>query len=144
MSINNNLSLEDIVQARCPSCGEAQNHTVIEVVSEGTTRIRCNTCQTVGVFKGKKTRKAPAKKAGKGTASRKSLETLAAKEREQWVSLRPGMQPEKAVLYRMTGTYHVRDLVEHGSFGLGLVTREVGPHKIEVLFEEGKKLLCCQ
>lgn len=142
MISNSNLSVEDIVQALCPNCGEVKNHTVIKAVDERTSRIRCNTCRTTGIFNGKKVKPA-ARKAKKAPTSRKSLEAIGTKEREAWASLRPGMEPEKAVTYSMTGTYHVRDLVQHGSFGLGLVMREAGPHKIEVLFEEGKKLLCC-
>lgn len=139
--ITNCLSVDDVVKARCPVCGEVQNHTVIKMVDEKTARIRCNACCTTGLYNGKTPAKA-GKNARKAPVSRKAREAQAAKERETWVALQPGME-EKAVVYSMTGTYHVRDVVQHGSFGLGLVTREVGPHKIEVLFEEGKKLLCC-
>jgi hypothetical protein len=130
---NNELAIENIVKARCPRCLTAQNHVVIEVVDERTTRIRCNACEAISIYKGNKTSKS--KGSGKGSAStRKSPTAQAANEREEWASLRPGMQPENAIPYRMTGVYHARDLVQHDSFGLGLVTREVRPHKIEVLF----------
>lgn len=71
----------------------------------------------------------------------KAAQTAA--ESVEWASLRPGMQVETAVPYAMDGSFHTRNLLQHAIFGLGLVVREAGPHKIEVLFEGGKKLLCC-
>jgi hypothetical protein len=43
----------------------------------------------------------------------------------------------------MTGSYKVKDLVEHPLFGLGVVQRVVA-NKVEILFEQGRKLLRCQ
>jgi hypothetical protein len=44
----------------------------------------------------------------------------------------------------MDGNYRTKALVNHSHFGLGVVTSLAGSRKMEVLFEEGKKLLRCQ
>ncbi|MEZ4599505.1 MAG: hypothetical protein R2940_06925 [Syntrophotaleaceae bacterium] len=144
MTSSKELTVEDIVKARCPSCKKAQNQTVVEIVDEGTLRIRCNVCQNSRIYQRAKASKAQKTARKDAPLSSRTRAAQTACERKEWASLRPGMQTEKAVPYCMAGTYHVRDLVQHLSFGLGLVTRQTGPCKIEVLFQEGKKLLCCQ
>ena len=94
-------------------------------------------------MKGKKATK-PKAAYKNGLASSRARAAQTASDRKEWASLRSGMQAEEAIPYCMSGTFRVRDLVQHVSFGLGLVTRQAGPRKIEVLFQDGKKLLCCQ
>jgi hypothetical protein len=94
-------------------------------------------------------KKAPAKTPAKTLGARKKVlsgrnkAAQTAAESMEWASLRPGMQVENAIPYELDGSFHARNLMQHPTFGLGLVVREAGPHKIEVLFEGGKKLLCC-
>lgn len=137
------LLVDDTVNALCPSCKEMQSHSVIEVTDQ-KTRVQCSACQSICNVRAKKA-KAPSKSVRKGApTSRRAQAEQATRDREEWAALRPGMMVEKAIPYRMTDIFRVRDLMRHPSFGLGLVTRQAGPHKIEVLFEGGKKLLCCQ
>lgn len=79
----------------------------------------------------------------KAPVSRTAKPDPAAAEREQWATLRPSMKVEQAMAYDMDGTYRTKALVSHSLFGLGVVTCVAGTRKMEVLFEEGKKLLRC-
>jgi hypothetical protein len=65
-------------------------------------------------------------------------------ERKEWVELRPGMKAEQAIGYSMTTAFKTGSLMEHPVFGLGLVQRLAGPRKVEVLFEDGKKMMRCK
>jgi hypothetical protein len=65
-------------------------------------------------------------------------------EREEWESLRASMEGKQVHAYDMNGKFRANDLVEHSVFGLGIVQLVVGPNKMNVLFESGKKLLRCQ
>lgn len=76
--------------------------------------------------------------------SRKAKPDPAVAEREQWATLRPDMKVEQATAYDMDGSYRTKALVSHAHFGLGMVMGMAGSRKMEVLFEEGKKLLRCQ
>jgi arginine deiminase len=76
--------------------------------------------------------------------SRTAKPDPAVAEREQWATLRPAMKVEQAKAYDMDGNYRTKALVNHSHFGLGVVTSLAGSRKMEVLFEEGKKLLRCQ
>ena len=44
----------------------------------------------------------------------------------------------------MTTALKLRNLVNHPIFGLGIVQRIAGPHKVEVLFEDGRKTMRCK
>lgn len=91
----------------------------------------------------KSTAKGTKSTGGKKPLSRSAKTDPAVAEREQWATLRPSMKVEQAKDYDMDGTYQNKALVRHAMFGLGVVTYVSGSHKMEVLFEEGKKLLRC-
>lgn len=140
------LSAGDIIEAQCTRCRTLTNHTIVAMVGDKVVRVQCNTCDGVHNYKEAKPAKAPAgRTAGPkpAAAPRSSRKDPGAAEREEWATLRPGMQRERAKAYDMNGSYKVKDLVEHPVFGLGVVQRVVA-NKVEILFEGGKKLLRCQ
>ncbi|HEX2769406.1 MAG TPA: hypothetical protein VHN12_08975 [Geobacteraceae bacterium] len=141
------LSAGDNVEARCTRCRSVLNHTIVAMVGERVVRVECNTCRGVHNYIREKTAVAPAPR----TSSRKSapVSGKAKKEpgraeREEWESLYAAMEGKPVQGYDMNGKYRVNDLVEHTVFGLGIVQFVVGPNKMNVLFQSGKKLLRCQ
>jgi hypothetical protein len=64
-------------------------------------------------------------------------------EREEWASLSPTFDPEKALPYDMNGRFNVKRLILHPVFGLGIVKAIIIPHKMQILFKDGIKLLRC-
>jgi hypothetical protein len=140
------LSAGDTIEAQCTRCRTLMNHTIVAMVGERVARVQCNTCNGVHNYKEAKpakvtvARSASPKQAAAPRASRKDP---GAAERQEWLALRPDMQRERAKEYSMNGSYKVKDLVEHPVFGLGVVQRVVA-NKVEILFEQGKKLLRCQ
>jgi hypothetical protein len=114
------------------------------MLGEKVVRVQCNTCNGIHNYK-PAAEKTAAKSAAprKAAAPRKSRKDPGAADREEWETLYPAMKREQAIAYQMTGKYRLKDLVEHPVFGLGVV-KSVVPNKVEVLFQEGKKLLRCQ
>lgn len=140
------LSAGDIIEAQCTRCRTLMNHTIVAMVGERVARVQCNTCNGVHNYKEAKPAKVPAARSTSpklAAAPRASRKDPGAAERQEWLALRPDMQHERAKEYTMTGSYKVKDLVEHPVFGLGVVQRVVA-NKVEILFEQGKKLLRCQ
>jgi hypothetical protein len=105
-------------------------------------------CQKKGRFSmsGKKLTSKSTASAGvkKIQKSRTAKPDPAVAEREQWAALRPSMKVDQAMTYDMDAAYRTKALVSHSHFGLGVVMCVAGSRKMEVLFEEGKKLLRCQ
>ena len=140
------LSAGDTIEARCTRCRTVLNHTIVAMVEERVVRVECNTCRGVHNYYQEKAAKSPVaatavrKKAATPRAARKEP---GAADREEWESLRPTMDKERALAYDMSGKYRVNGLVDHAVFGLGVVKRVIRPDKMEVLFQVGKKLLRC-
>lgn len=116
------------------------------MVGERVARVQCYTCGGVHNYYGEKEAKpavAGAAVRKKEPAARTARKEPGSADREEWESLRPGMEEGRAIPYDMNGKFRVNDLVEHSLFGRGVVKRLAGPGKIEVLFQGGKKLLRC-
>lgn len=150
--ISRKLSAGDIIDARCTRCREILNHRIVAMVEDKVVRVECNTCGGVHNYYPPPTAKeARAAKAAKEPSATKASSPRSASkkdpgevERSEWASLRPTMQIDKAQDYAMTESYRVNSLILHSVFGLGVVKQLIAPSKMQVLFEDGVKLLRCQ
>jgi hypothetical protein len=141
------LSAGENVEAHCTRCRTVLNHTIVAMVGERVVRVECNTCRGVHNYIREKTADVPAPRTSsrKGAAvSGKAGKEPGRAEREEWESLRAAMEGKPVQAYDMNGKYRSNDLVEHAVFGLGIVQLVVGPNKMNVFFQSGKKLLRCQ
>lgn len=141
------LSAGDNIEARCTRCRTVLNHTIVAMVGERVVRVECNTCRGMHNYSGAKTAAVPTPRASSTKSpavSRKARKEPGMAEREEWESLRAAMGGKSVKAYDMNGKYRANDLVEHNVFGLGIVQLVVGPNKMNVLFQCGKKLLRCQ
>ncbi len=153
--ISRKLSAGDIIDARCTKCREILNHRIVAMVEGKVVRVECNTCNGVHNYYPPPTVKEVnaakvAKVAKEPSSARTSSTPRSTKkdpneaEREEWASLKPTMQIDRAQDYDMNGTYRVNSLIIHTVFGLGVIKRLIVPNKMQVLFQDGIKLLRCQ
>jgi hypothetical protein len=146
------LSAGDIIEARCTKCREVLNHRIVAMVEEKVVRVECNTCNGVHNYyppPSAKEVKAPRSVSGSKPRSATVNPRVPKKdpveaEREEWASLQPSFNVDKALPYDMNGRFQAKNLVQHPSFGLGIVKAVIVPNKIQVLFQDGIKLLRCQ
>jgi len=54
-----------------------------------------------------------------------------------------GTSAEDAIPYDMGANLGFKDVVDHKIFGLGVVGDVITPNKVEIQFQEGKKILVC-
>lgn len=83
----------------------------------------------------KKAKKAPAKKAKKAPAKKgaaKKFELLIEKHKEK-----------KPIHYKMSGSFNKDDVIDHDTFGVGIILG-ISNKKIEVLFSEQIRILVCE
>lgn len=150
--ISKKLSAGDIIDARCTRCREILNHRIVAMVEDKVVRVECNTCGGVHNYYPPPTAKEAraAKIAKEPSAARASATPRSSKkdptesDREEWASLRPTMQIDRAQDYNMNGAFRVNSLILHPTFGLGFVKLLIAPNKMQVLFQDGIKLLRCQ
>ena len=149
------LSAGDIIESRCTKCREVLNHRIVAMVEGKVVRVECNTCNGVHNYypppaeKTAKAAKAPkaasvSKPRSTSAAPRASRRDPAEVEREEWASLQPTFDLDKAINYDMNGRFLVKRLVNHPIFGIGVVKAVIVPNKMQILFKDGMKLLRCQ
>lgn len=146
------LSAGDIIESRCTKCREVLNHRIVAMVEGKVVRVECNTCNGVHNYypppsakEAKAPRAAVASKTRSTTAvPRASKKDPAEAEREEWASLQPTFDLEKALSYDMNARFNVKRLILHPVFGIGVVKAVIVPNKMQVLFKDGVKLLRCQ
>ena len=126
-----------ILVTQCTRCKLPLTHMVVTHNSEGVVeRVQCRTCGSEHKYRPerKKMVKKTPKKKRKAAKSRKPdpaaiFEQLAGK-----------FQDKKPVPYTMQGSYQTDDVIDHKTFGKGIVTG-VSYQKIEVAFADASRLL---
>jgi hypothetical protein len=148
----------------CTKCKLDLNHVIHAMVGELPVRVECFTCHSTHKYHEPKEAKAAAKAAkvltsvkpvnrpanGASTRSSSSSETSFDTPRnrkappidpaETWANLLKG-RTNAAKSYDMTASFDVGDVVEHPSFGMGVVEKRLEPQKISVVFRDGAKNL---
>lgn len=142
MPINKKLTVGGDVESMCTKCREVRNHTIVAMVEGKVARVECNTCGGVHNYRPPKKAAAPRSRSASDAPKRRG--TRASADLEQWEKAVAGKSEAKTRSYQMDAAYAPDELIEHPTFGLGLVTATFKPNKMEVLFRDGRKTLRCQ
>ena len=121
------------IESFCGTCKEERTHIIAAMDGDIVKRVTCTMCNGTHNFK----RKAAAASAGDAPKPKRaggSSRTKAA----QAFAIDPS-RPQKA--YDMNHSYAAGDVISHPKFGPGLVETTLPPNKMEVRFQEGKKML---
>lgn len=129
------LSVGEQIEARCTKCRKNNDHVIITLEEGAPVKVQCSVCSRQHKYRPPTVPKKP--------AVRKTAKPRDA-DRKEWEALQPSMDKSKAKTYSMTDAYKLKALIDHPVFGLGIVQRIIGSQKIEVLFEDGKKVMRCQ
>lgn len=132
------LSAGDYIASKCSKCKDTTNHTIVAMVGEKVVKVECNTCGSIHNYRSETKKKAPS---ARKTSTAKPRTT---KAERVWEDLQEKLRPEDAVPYSMTTPMKEEMLIQHPSFGLGLVVNCIRPNKMEVQFQAGIKLLRCK
>jgi hypothetical protein len=108
-------------------------HTVEAVVRGRVSRVHCNTCGGQHAHRAKPP-------AAPGTTRPRAKRDTEPKP-PNYENLLKGRDRSKAKSYATTDRFAAGDLINHSSFGVGLVTALKDVNKIEVVFSDGPKVL---
>ena len=120
----------------CTKCEMELNHVVVTHTAAGIVEtVKCNACGTEHQYRPdeKRTAKKPSKKriATPEVDLTKTFEKLAEKFKEK-----------KQLPYSMSGLFKNDDVIDHKTFGMGVVI-SASHDKMEVLFSDGPRILVC-
>lgn len=130
------------INAYCGKCKDERSHTVAAMDGDAVKRVTCSNCGGTHNYK-----LAPAAAATRSaTATAGDGDAPAPKKRASSRRSKAGeafsIDPKRPVKpYDMNNSFSAGDVINHSKFGLGAVETAFPPNKIEVRFQEGKKLL---
>ena len=142
----NNLTAGSEVDSHCLKCKDLTNHTIIAMADEKIAKVQCNVCGGKHKYRPAKPAKAAKAKTRVSKTAASRAASAALKEQKaaaDFEALFKDRDTAEAKPYAMTATFKKNDMIDHPTFGLGLVTAIIPADKIEVRFETGSKLLIC-
>jgi len=125
------------IESYCGSCKEERTHIIAAMDGDIVRRVTCSMCSGTHNFKRKPATAATAGASDAAATTKRSTGSRRTKA-SQAFAIDPS-RPQKA--YDMNHNYSAGDIISHPKFGPGLVETTLQPNKIEVRFQEGKKML---
>ena len=131
---DNTLTAGGSVESRCTKCRKITNHIIVAIADDTPVKVQCSSCG------GEHKYRPPA--SAKKAAAKKTVNPKV-NEQKEWQEMRSKIEGAKAADYCMDSPFKVKTVMKHPVFGLGLVEKNIGSRKIEVLFEGGRIKLRC-
>ena len=123
--------------SRCSKCKEATNHTIVAMVGDRVARVECNVCGSVHNHRGTAAPKP------RSTSPRTPAQPRKTRVQTQWADMMAAADQTRAIPYNIKARVKTGDLIDHPSFGMGQILSTTRPNKMEIIFEQGVKLLLC-
>ena len=135
------------VDAFCTRCRLTLAHTILAMVGTKIARVRCNTCNGDHAYRsapGTTDKPSAASRSRSGSSSTsKPRASRASAEEKVIISFEEqlaGKDTANAPRYSARDTYKVDQVIQHPTFGLGLVTA-VRDNKVDITFKSESKTL---
>ena len=129
------LAVGSDIKYLCTKCQLELGHTIVAMVGSEPARIRCNTCRTERNYRQKTSVEAILKSSSpKPKIVRPDL--FQAKLQENL------MKTQKP--YRIYQNFELNDVIQHPTFGQGVVIKLSFPDRVEVLFKDQSRVLMCK
>lgn len=125
------------LSAQCGKCKEERTHIVAAMDGEIVRRVTCSMCGSTHNYKVKPA--AVPSGAQSSTAVSGTKKKVGSRRKEADAFSIDPKRPVKS--YDMNNVFSAGDVINHSKFGLGAVESAIPPNKIEVRFQEGKKML---
>jgi len=125
------------LSAYCGKCKDERTHIVAAMDGEVVRRVTCSMCGSTHNYKVKPVAAADSAAGGDAAPVKRKTGSRRAKEANAFT-----IDPKRPVKsYDMNNIFAAGDVINHPKFGLGAVETALPPNKIEVRFQEGKKML---
>ncbi|HEX2572287.1 MAG TPA: hypothetical protein VH877_22270 [Polyangia bacterium] len=121
------------IDAFCPKCKADTAHVVVHKYEDEIRRVQCTPCGDVHPYR--KPRGADEEEAPEPVVKKRP-----AKAKPTWEQVMA--KPRKEIKpYVISQEYRDGDLISHPTFGAGFVSESIGPDKIEITFQSGRRIL---
>ncbi|MEW6431042.1 MAG: hypothetical protein AB1730_05995 [Myxococcota bacterium] len=128
------------IDAFCSRCDLNLAHTIIAMVGPKVVKVKCNTCGNDHQYRGEQPLLKAQSFANPKKRATSSAAPRATKAAVAWEDQFKGKDLSRARKYSIRDTYAVDDVIDHPTFGLGLVVA-VRQDKVDVSFKQEEKVL---
>jgi hypothetical protein len=125
------------INAFCGKCKLERTHIVAAMEGDTVRKVTCSMCKNTHNYRQKPAEKEPSARAASRATAKTGTTSRRSKQAEPF-SIDP-KRPVKS--YSMDTSFSAGDVINHPKFGLGSVEVSLPPNKIEVRFQDGKRLL---
>ncbi|MGZ3692708.1 MAG: hypothetical protein ACXWQO_00445 [Bdellovibrionota bacterium] len=125
----------------CSSCKLDLRHVIVAHKSGNSgpvSKVRCNTCKKIHAYRNNPSAKA-AVRTKKESAPREKVQVIPIEV--EWREQLRSNENKPSVKYAPTGEFKVGDVIDHPTFGCGIVRAMKDANKFEVLFQRDVKML---
>ena len=120
----------------CTKCEMELNHVVVAHDAGGIVeRVKCHTCGIEHKYR-------PDKKRATKKTPKKSISTQEVVLTKTYEKLAEKFKEKKRLPYSMSGSFKNDDVIDHKTFGMGIVI-SASYDKMEVAFSDGPRILAC-
>ena len=127
------LAAGDNIAALCTKCKLGLDHAIVAMVEGTIAKVKCKTCGSVHKFKD------PSSPAPKARVPRAKAGSSVQTVQATWETALAGAKGSERT-YAMTAKYRVGDIVNHASFGKGVVLK-IHVSKCDILFQDRERLM---
>ena len=128
------------IESYCTACRLMTWHVVVAMVGQKPAKVECHRCHKQHAFRAGPPGEPKPRAAG---GSRKAAAGPKPDPRPSQLDERLSAGASLARTYTPRDRFVVDEVIQHPTFGTGLVTALPAATKMEVHFREGKKLLAC-
>jgi ribosomal protein L44E len=128
------------VEAYCGKCKADTWHVVTVVKNGKLNKVICKICNATHVYKAPEGSEAPAK-AAPTTRRRTTGTSRTGRGKKDWGTLVGQIEDKQVIDYAISGEFSTIPAIRHKNFGVGVITKVHNRNKIEVIFQEGTKIL---
>jgi hypothetical protein len=124
------------VAAFCSKCKDTTVHVVEVIKDEKIHRVMCKACMSSHRFR-------TAAQAETAKTVRKAVKKAPPKsaQEKKWERFLAKTDPENPVEYTMQKSYQVLNVIQHHTFGKGVVREVIGRNKMSVVFQDRERVL---
>ena len=125
------------IETRCTKCKAEMIHAITVLKAGKIKKVMCKGCLTTHVYKDPKAAKAK----GPGRPKKVGTGTVRRSRKYDWPTLVAEVEDSAITDYDFSQPFEEQQAIRHKKFGVGVITKVIDYGKIEVVFQDDKKVL---
>ena len=127
------------IETKCTKCKTETVHAITVLKDDVVKKVICKACLTTHVYRDSSA-SATASKPGRPRQAASGT-TVRRGRKSDWPTLVSKIEESEIVDYSISEDFSQLKAIRHKKFGIGVITKIIADNKIEVVFEDNKKVL---